>query len=180
MTTVSKTSSPHQKRKNDDTSSASNKKRALKHERQSHRRHSDAVVASKEIWNRLRLKTNTREETSAMTNELMDILRGKFSEVAMQHDASRIVQAVIQYGTAQQRLEVVKEISDGGNMSELCKIQYAHFAVLKIIKYCFKQKDCVQIVVKVRTRPGTVFTSLRECTCSVSYTHLTLPTILLV
>lgn len=148
MTTGSKTSSPHQKRKNDDTSSASNKKRALKHERQSHRRHSDAVVASKEIWNRLRLKTNTREETSAMTNELMDILRGKFSEVAMQHDASRIVQAVIQYGTAQQRLEVVKEISDGGNMSELCKIQYAHFAVLKIIKYCFKQKDCVQIVVK--------------------------------
>ena len=141
--------------------SASNKKRALKHERQSHRRHADAVVASKEIWNKLRLKTNTKKETREMTDELMELLRGKFAQVAMQHDASRVVQAVLQYGTPQQRLDVVKELADAdvagsgkkasstNSLAELCKIQYAHFAVLKIIKYCYKEKECVKIVVKV-------------------------------
>mmetsp|Transcript_19880 Transcript_19880/g.42837 ORF Transcript_19880/g.42837 Transcript_19880/m.42837 type:complete len:625 (-) Transcript_19880:97-1971(-) len=139
--------------------SASNKKRALKHERQSHRRHADSVVAAKEVWNRLRLKTNTREETRELTDELMELLRGKFAEVAMQHDASRVVQAVVQYGTPEQRLDVVKELANAdvagsgksnstNSIAELCKIQYAHFVVLKIIKYCFKEAECVRIVVK--------------------------------
>lgn len=145
----------------DSGQSASNKKRALKHERQSHRRHADAVVASKEIWNKLRLKTNTKKETREMTDELMELLRGKFAQVAMQHDASRVVQAVLQYGTPEQRLEVVKELANANvagsgkkgtgtnSLAELCKVQYAHFAVLKIIKYCSKEKECVKIVVKV-------------------------------
>lgn len=147
----------------DSGQSASNKKRALKHERQSHRRHADAVVASKEIWNKLRLKTNTKKETREMTDELMELLRGKFAQVAMQHDASRVVQAVLQYGTPEQRLEVVKELANAdvagsgkkgsstNSLAELCKVQYAHFAVLKIIKYSYKEKECVKIVVKVRT-----------------------------
>jgi pumilio family protein 6 len=140
--------------------SASNKKRALKHERQSHRRHADSVVTAKEVWNRLRLKTNTREETRELTDELMELLRGKFAEVAMQHDASRVVQAVVQYGTPEQRLDVVKELANAdvagsgksnntNSLAELCKVQYAHFVVLKIIKYCFKEAECVRIVVKV-------------------------------
>mmetsp|Transcript_19481 Transcript_19481/g.56043 ORF Transcript_19481/g.56043 Transcript_19481/m.56043 type:complete len:634 (-) Transcript_19481:45-1946(-) len=144
----------------DSEQSASNKKRALKHERQSHRRHADAVVVSKEIWNKLRLKTNTKKETQDMTDELMELLRGKFAQVAMQHDASRVVQAVLQYGTPQQRLEVVKELANSdvagsgkkgsstNSLAELCKVQYAHFAVLKIIKYCYKDKECVKIAVK--------------------------------
>jgi len=80
----------------------------------------------------------------------------------MQHDASRVVQAVLQYGTPEQRLEVVKELASAdvagsgkkgsctNSLAELCKVQYAHFAVLKIIKYCYKEKECVKIVVKVR------------------------------
>ena len=167
--------------------SASNKKRALKHERQSHRRHADAVVASKEIWNKLRLKTNTKKETREMTDELMELLRGKFAQVAMQHDASRVVQAVLQYGTSQQRLEVVKELADAdvagsgkkgsstNSLAELCKVQYAHFAVLKIIKYCYKDKECVKIVVKVspyvdllRNRRGVFLLLLVISTSSIN------------
>ena len=140
--------------------SASNKKRALKHERQSHRRHADSVVGAKDIWNRLRLKTNTREETRELTDELMELLRGKFAQVAMQHDASRVVQAVVQYGTPEQRLDVVKELANADvagsgkgssttGLAELCKVQYAHFVVLKIIKYSFKEAECVRLVVKV-------------------------------
>ena len=76
----------------------------------------------------------------------------------MQHDASRCVQGVIQYGTEQQRRAVVTELceskqddSNNGqqNLGELCKIQYAHFVVLKIIKYCFRDAECVKMVVRV-------------------------------
>ncbi len=131
----------------DDGQSASNKKRALKHERQSHRKHADIVVAGKELWNKMRLKSNTKEEIAAMMSELMSLFRGKFNDVAMQHDASRIVQAAIQFGNDDQRLEIVQELSS--NVSELSKVQYAHFAVLKMIKYCSRNKDAVKIVVKV-------------------------------
>jgi pumilio family protein 6 len=84
-------------------------------------------------------------------------------EVAMQHDASRMVQAVLQFGTKEERLETVRELcagdknkdSKGGehvNLAELCKIQYAHFVVLKMIKYCARDDECVRLIVKVRKR----------------------------
>ena len=38
------------------------------------------------------------------------------------------------------------------NLAELCKIQYAHFVVLKMIKYCVRDEVCVKLIVKVRER----------------------------
>jgi len=82
----------------------------------------------------------------------------------MQHDASRMVQAVLQFGDGEERLETVRELccsnedgnkeqSSGGggvvnNLAELCKIQYAHFVVLKMIKYCARDEECVRLIVK--------------------------------
>ena len=135
-----------------------NKKRALKHERQSHRKHAAAVRSAKEIWNELRVKTNDKDTNTKLCNELFGLLEGKCMETCMQHDASRCVQGVIQYGTEQQRRAVVTELceskqddSNNGqqNLGELCKIQYAHFVVLKIIKYCFRDAECVKMVVRV-------------------------------
>jgi len=62
-----------------------------------------------------------------------------------------------------QRREVVMELCEAGNsdksggekknqtinLAELCKIQYAHFVVLKMIKYCFRDDVCVKFIVKV-------------------------------
>ena len=133
----------------DEKKSSSQQKRALKHERQSHRNHADAVAASKEIWNKLRLKNNTPQETQALMKELMEILKGKVNQVALQHDASRVVQAAIQFGSAEQRREIVMELCQTGNLAELSKVQYAHFVVLKMIKYCYRDEECVRAIVKV-------------------------------
>lgn len=142
----------------------SNKKRALKAERQSHRKHATTVRSSKEIWNDLRVKTNDKATNSKLCTELHSLLKGKCMEVAMQHDASRCVQGLLQFGTEEQRREVVMELCDAGskatdekinnnnqnmNLAELCKIQYAHFVVLKMIKYCAKDEVCVKLIVKV-------------------------------
>ncbi len=130
------------------TATPSNKKRALKQARQAHRPHSDVVVSAKELWNKLRVKTNTPQDIASMMEELMSLLRGKFNRVALQHDASRVVQAAIQFGNKDQRVEIMKELCDAGNIVELAKSQYSHFVILKMIKYC-KDEKSMNMLVKV-------------------------------
>ena len=155
------TKSPNNKRKfdtsksnnnnnnDDDTRSASNKKRALKHARQAHRPHAETVIAAKELWNKLRLKSNSPAEITAHATELVKLLQGKFHRVAMQHDASRVVQAAIQFGNTEQRFQIVQEICAEGDLMELAKVQYAHFVVLKMIKYCAREEPSLKLIVKV-------------------------------
>ena len=85
-----------------------------------------------------------------MATKLVDLIRGKMAEIVLQHDASRVVQAAIQFGTDEERKEVVMELCKAGNIAELSKVQYAHFAVLKMIKYCYRDADCVRTIAKVR------------------------------
>ena len=68
----------------------------------------------------------------------------------MQHDASRVVQAALQYGTEEQRQVIVKEICSLGNLVELSKVQYAHFVVLKMVKHSVKDAESMRLIVKVR------------------------------
>jgi pumilio family protein 6 len=97
---------------NNDSSDQSpcNKKRALKAERQSHRKHAPVVRSAKTIWNELRIKTNDKKTNDGLCAELHSLLGGKCMEVAMQHDASRCVQGVLQFGNEAQRREVVAEL----------------------------------------------------------------------
>jgi pumilio family protein 6 len=137
------------KKNESDDLSSSTKKRALKQARQSHRPHAEVVVASKELWNKLRVKNNTQDDIKVMMDELMDLLRGKFNRIALQHDASRVVQSAIQFGNKEQRVEILKELCDAKNIIELSKSQYSHFVVLKMIKYCRDDKS-MNMLVKVR------------------------------
>jgi pumilio family protein 6 len=134
------------KKKSDEVS---NSKRALKQARQSHRPHAETVVAAKELWNKLRVKTNTAEQNEEMMEKLMELLTGKFNQVALQHDASRVVQAAIQFSNDNQRQTIIRELCDAGNIVELSKSQYSHFVVLKMIKYCAKDDDLIRLIVKV-------------------------------
>ena len=148
----------------DDDLGNSAKRRALKKERQSHRRHADVVADAKIIWNTLRLKDGqSAKEKEELMIKLMNLIRGKIYEIALQHDASRVVQAAIQFGNAEQRQEVLDELlsssedKDGktaSNLPELSKIQYAHFVTLKLIKYCSRggngntNEECMKKIVK--------------------------------
>jgi pumilio family protein 6 len=145
--------------------SNSAQKRQVRKERQSHRRHADIVNEAKILWNKLRVKTNTPEETQELMDKLMSLITGKVNEIALQHDASRIVQAAIQFGSKEQRKELLQEICASqkqdskddnggivGGLAELAKIQYAHFCCLKFIKYCSDDDECVKMIVKVRDR----------------------------
>jgi pumilio family protein 6 len=142
-------SQPNFSKKARHESGTSGSKRQVKTERQSTRRHADVVVQAKEIWNKLRLKNNTREMTRKLMDELMPLIRGKVNQIALQHDASRVVQAAIQFGTKEERQEIVKELTaTPGSLAELAKSQYAHFCVLKLIKYCHTDKPSTKLVLQ--------------------------------
>ena len=141
--------SPQSKKPKNDAAGTATNKRQVKQERQSTRRHADVVVSAKEIWNKLRLKTNTPEMNRKLMDELMPLIRGKANQIALQHDASRVVQAAIQFGTKEERLEIVKELTaTPGSLAELSKSQYAHFCVLKLIKYCHTDEVATKLVLK--------------------------------
>jgi pumilio family protein 6 len=133
-----------------DEKSSSAQKRQVRKDRQSQRRHADTVADAKVLWNKLRQKSNTTEETKDLMEQVMKLIRGKVNEVALQHDASRVVQAAIQFGSDEQRKELLTEIcGSSGSLAELSKIQYAHFCCLKFIKYCNRDSDSVQMIIKV-------------------------------
>eukprot|EP00934_Nitzschia_sp_Nitz4_P007848 Nitzschia sp. Nitz4//scaffold29_size155292//21282//23097//NITZ4_002638-RA/size155292-augustus-gene-0.219-mRNA-1//-1//CDS//3329546388//7838//frame0 len=144
---VSKSS---KKPKVDDSKSSSAQKRQLRKERQSHRRHADIVADAKVLWNKLRLKSNTPDDTKQLMKEVMTLIQGKVNEIALQHDASRVVQAAIQFGNEEQRRILLDEIcaESAAGLSELAKIQYAHFCCLKFIKYCARDEASVRTIVK--------------------------------
>lgn len=129
--------------------SSSALKRQVRKERQATRRHAESVSEAKVLWNKLRVKTNTKEDTKKLMVEVMELIRGKVREIALQHDASRVVQAAIQFGSDDQRKEILKEICQTeGSLAEMAKIQYAHFCCLKFIKYCNRDEASVKMIVK--------------------------------
>ena len=143
----------NKKQKNEETAalSSSAQKRQVKKDRQSHRRHAETVGEAKALWNKLRMKSNTPEENKELMERVMTLIRGKVNEISLQHDASRVVQAAVQFGNDKQRMEILTEICETpGALAELSKIQYAHFLSLKLIKYCVRDTKCVKMIVKVR------------------------------
>lgn len=135
--------------------SSSKQKRVLKQERQSHRRHATVVKDSKEVWSKLRLKNNTPEQIKPLQEKLLELLfengDSTICEIALQHDASRVVQAAIQFASPAERLLIATALAP--QLPEMSKVQYAHFCVLKLIQYGHmkKQNECVAVICKVRT-----------------------------
>ena len=124
-------------------------KLALKQDRQSKRKHADVVVEAKALWNELRSKTISKERRTELMDQMMPLIKGKAHEIALQHDASRVVQAALQFGTNEQRSVILQELTaDRSTIPELCKTQYAHFCVLKAIKYCHSEPDMVLLLTK--------------------------------
>ncbi|KAG5187252.1 armadillo-type protein [Tribonema minus] len=104
----------------------------LKKERQAHRPDNDTVVRAKELWNKLRERKITEEQRAPLVRELMQLLRGKVYKISMKHDASRVVQSAVTFGSNTDRDLILTELE--GHLVELSQLQYAHFIVLKLLQ----------------------------------------------
>jgi hypothetical protein len=112
---------------------AADNKRRLRQERQAERPLFNELTQCKKLWNELREKKCTAERRKELVGEMQQVLRGKYREVALKHDGSRLVQSVVQYGDHDQRLEVLEEV--GNSIVELSRSPYAHFVVTKLIEF---------------------------------------------
>ena len=77
-----KDSHANKKQKNEEELSSSALKRQVRKERQATRRHAESVTEAKVLWNKLRVKTNTKEDTKKLMTEVMELIRGKVREIS--------------------------------------------------------------------------------------------------
>jgi pumilio homology domain family member 6 len=75
---------------------------------------------------------------------LLADIRGRVMDVTLRHDASRIVQSILQFGSLEQRLVVVTELCK--KAVDVSKAPYGHFAILKALTYCKSAEEQAMIV----------------------------------
>lgn len=97
--------------------------------------HSSLLIQAKHAWSLARRKTvPSPAERQADIQRLMGVIRGHVKEVVFKHDASRIVQTVVKYGSAAEREEVVVELK--GSFVQLAQSRYSKFLTTKLVRLC--------------------------------------------
>jgi hypothetical protein len=87
----------------------------------------------KQIWNKIREKSASKETRANLVNNILQIIQNHIVEITLRHDASRIIQTVIQFGNDRQREMVLNELLP--KFYEIAKSPYGHFTILKMITY---------------------------------------------
>jgi hypothetical protein len=95
----------------------------------------ELLPRAKGMWNELRERTTPRPRKRELVHKLVGLLKGHFREVVMKHDASRIVQSIVRFGTPAEQLMVVNEFCKEGILMELTKAKYGHQLVCKLLRW---------------------------------------------
>jgi pumilio family protein 6 len=112
-----------------------------KKQRKMQRPHYDMVTRAKQIWNIIRERDVDKQKRVTLVDELYGLVKGKIFDVAAKHDASRVIQSLMQFGKPEHRSQVVAELKE--HLVELAKMQYGCFLVQKLIKYGSNQDRAV-------------------------------------
>eukprot|EP00742_Colponemidia_sp_Colp-10_P004625 GILJ01004936.1.p1 GENE.GILJ01004936.1~~GILJ01004936.1.p1 ORF type:complete len:750 (-),score=181.24 GILJ01004936.1:132-2381(-) len=119
-----------------------------KRERMSERKYNDIVHEIKVIYNKLITRHGDDAPTKAEKHKLIDggllLLKGKMVELALKHDASRVIQSLLKFGHREHRNTVIEEMKD--SIIALSMSKYAHFLVMKMLFYSTpeQQKAIIQ------------------------------------
>ncbi|EGF81784.1 hypothetical protein BATDEDRAFT_23402 [Batrachochytrium dendrobatidis JAM81] len=116
---------------------ARTEQKALTKDRKMQRSHAPMITEAKAIWEELRQKRLKKQERRELMNRMMLLVSGKAKDIIFKHDASRIIQCCLKYGTPTQRDQIAKELS--GHYAQLSQSQYGRFIVSKILNYCSQE-----------------------------------------
>jgi len=106
----------------------------LKIERQGHRPHAETVVAAKKVWEMARRRDLKPEARARPLQELLALLKGKYKELILKHDASRMVQTCVKYGSTEDRLSIAQELQ--GSFVNITKSKYGKYIVRRLLQFC--------------------------------------------
>ncbi|KAI9914165.1 hypothetical protein PsorP6_005652 [Peronosclerospora sorghi] len=107
--------------------------KVAKKQRQMQRPHYDTVTRAKQLWNQLRARNVAKPKRETLVQELYTLVKGKVHAIAAKHDASRVIQSLLQHGKPEHRSQIVLEMKD--HVVEVAKMQYGCFLVQKMIRY---------------------------------------------
>ncbi|KAK6495302.1 pumilio domain member 6 [Arthrobotrys musiformis] len=106
----------------------------LANERKQAKPNADVIHRSKKIWERLRRKSHVPlDERKKLTDELFTIVTGRVKELVFKHDASRVIQTAVKYGSSERRQEIAKELK--GEYVQLAESAYGKYLVVKLMHY---------------------------------------------
>ncbi|KAI0258545.1 ARM repeat-containing protein [Gloeopeniophorella convolvens] len=108
--------------------------RALLHQRRASKPHTALLNDAKHAWSLARQKNISQEERASYIASLMTTVRGKIQDIVFKHDASRIIQTIVKWGSQQQRDEVAIELK--GRFKDLAESKYSKFLVTKLARLC--------------------------------------------
>ncbi|KAF2071454.1 hypothetical protein CYY_007228 [Polysphondylium violaceum] len=91
------------------------------------------VREAKLLWVKIKEIKLSKEDRSVLVEELSNKLKGHILEIVLKHEASRIVQSLLKYGTEEQKLNIFTELK--GHEMVISKNQYGRFLILKLLKY---------------------------------------------
>lgn len=100
-----------------------------------------------QIWERMRGKKVSKTDRSTLCDEIFKKSKGKVPELANNHKGSRVVQAVLKYGTPEQCESVMAEVTP--EISLLSKSLYGNFLVRKLIDSTDK-KDVPKLLANLK------------------------------
>ncbi|KAF3257149.1 pumilio domain member 6 [Orbilia oligospora] len=106
----------------------------LANERKFAKPNADVIHRSKKIWERLRRKSHVPlDERKQLTDELFTIITGRVKELVFKHDASRVIQTAVKYGSSERRQDIAKELK--GEYVQLAESAYGKYLVVKLMHY---------------------------------------------
>ncbi|KAI0300132.1 ARM repeat-containing protein [Multifurca ochricompacta] len=108
--------------------------RLLSHQRRAAKPHAALLADAKRAWSLARQKTISKEDRASYIASLAGIVRGMIQDIIFKHDASRIIQTIVKWGSQSQRSEVATELQ--GRFKELVESKYSKFLVAKLARLC--------------------------------------------
>ncbi|KAF9479209.1 ARM repeat-containing protein [Pholiota conissans] len=108
--------------------------KVLQEQRRAAKPHSTLLVDAKKVWSLARQKNIPTTERQKHIKDLMNVIRGKVTDIVFKHDASRIVQTAVKYGGQKERDEIAAELK--GRYKDLAQNKYSKFLVTKLIRFC--------------------------------------------
>ena len=82
------------------------------------------------MWNQVRVKSTPDNVRSKLVQQMAQKMEGHILQVTLRHDASRIVESILQFGTEKQREKILAELAV--KLVDIAKTPYGHFVVLKV------------------------------------------------
>ena len=90
------------------------------------------------LWERLRVKKISKDDKRKLVAAIFKASKGKCAILANNHKASRVIQALLKYGTEDERASVYAECAP--HLGPLAKSLYGHFIVQKLVDATPKEK----------------------------------------